>query len=81
MGEQYLWLLGVGLLMGLYQAIWWVVAAYLLVGVVLFLIWDNDDRHSYPYAKTRWYEFIFAIVVIALVWPIAILTRRFCSGP
>lgn len=75
---EYAWLLGVGLLMAAYQAIWWIVIAYLLVGVVLFFIWDNDAR---PYPKPHWYEFIIVLVITSILWPIAIFTRRYCSGP
>lgn len=76
----YLWLVGVGLLMAAYQAIWWIVATYLLTGAALFLKWDREDRRSYPYAKPHWFEFIAALVIVSFVWPIAALTRNFCSG-
>lgn len=77
MTMEYAWLLGVGLLMAIWQALWWIVGGYLLIGVALFLKWEKLDRQLYPHAKSHWFEFIVVAAVIAVVWPFAAFTRKY----
>lgn len=76
---EYTWLLGVGLLMAAYQAVWWIVVGiYLFIGLALFLSWDDQDQQLYT--RPRWWEYIIVAIIITLVWPIAAFTRRYCDG-
>lgn len=74
---EYLWLLMVGVLMVAWQAIWWIIAAYLLVGAVLMYRWHKEDTKTFG-IKPTWLEFIAVCSIIVPLWPIAVLTRRAC---
>lgn len=74
---EYLWLLMVGVLMAAYQALWWIlIGGYLLIGLALFITWDMNDRELYD--RPHWTEVIVTAVVVILVWPIIVFTRRAC---
>lgn len=75
--EQYLWLLGVGLLMVAWESIWLVlVGLYLLIGIFLAYKWHRQAVYDWPnYGKTTWLEVFLVNFFVVLLWPIAAITR------